>query len=523
MEFYQTAYQFLRRSGLSVSKGYIQNRMLSHPDYPSIVSLTDTLDEIGAQYAAVVADKDHLHELSYPILAYVNANEQGAFVEVLNPGKFSDNVFADQWEGICLYIKKGTASNYSEDREWANRKRRLHILQVSALIAVVGFLVVEIFYHLSAVGLLFQVLSLAGAVLCAQIVSYSMGKGNVLTSQLCAGSEGNGCDKVLHSKIGNWGIVSLADAGMIYFIGLSLFLASVTFSPAQFSGGLNLIRVVAGLSLLVSIGSILYQWKVAKGWCKMCLMVSGVLWIQALVVYSRQPSSLRFSFYHIAVFALSLIVPAVLWVVYKILALRIDQLILKEIDALKFRRHPKVFLSILHHERKVDCSFWEHEILLGEAGAPMKLTVVCNPYCRPCAEAHHHLEELLKLYPTKICINIRFSCRASHPSDKRTIAAASIVNSYISGNRNAVDEWFSHMDFEEFERAYPQRGDETLIGAILRRHEEWTNDARITHTPTVFMNGREMPMQYRVNDLKSMINLISENITPPAAVANAGK
>lgn len=497
--------------------------MQSHPDYPFLVALTDSLDEMGVEYAAVVADKDHLHELSYPVLAYINTKERSDFVQVSKPERFLENGFADQWEGICLYIKKGATVCNAEHDKWFGRERRSDKLQAWSLTAIMVVLVGAIAFHFTLIGLLLQGLSIAGAIICGLIVLHSMGKGNAVTEQLCDANGVNGCDKVLHSKVAKWRGVGLDDAGLIYFIGLSLFIAAVSFNSTQFPAALSLLTVMAGIALLVSLGSIVYQWKIVKSWCRMCLVVSGVLWLQALVVYINQPNYFAFSFFHVGVLVISLSIPAIVWMNTKPLVLRIDELSQKEINGLKFKRDPEVFLTLLLRQRKVNTAFWEHEIVLGNPDAPLQLMVACNPYCWPCANAHKQLEELLKLYPTKICIGIRFTIRTTNVSDRKLVAASSIASAFIGGNRNAVDEWFLQMDLEAFDQLHSKGADEYLVKSVLQRHEDWAKEAMISHTPTVFMNSYELPKQYRINDLQSMIYLILENITPLSAVANAGR
>jgi hypothetical protein len=195
---------------------------------------------------------------------------------------------------------------------------------------------------------------------------------------------------------------------------------------------------------------------------------------------------------------------------HKLFIQRIDELESKKIEGLKFMRNRTVFLSFLHRQRKVDVKFWEDEIVLGSFGAPIQLTVACNPFCEPCAVAHRQLEALLKLYPTKVCINIRFTIWASDESNRRRVAASSIVNSLLSGNKHAVDEWFATMELAQFNRGQHLGLDHHLIAQVLQRHDDWVRDAMITHTPTIFMNGYELPEQYCINDLRGMINLILE-------------
>lgn len=48
---------------------------------------------------------------------------------------------------------------------------------------------------------------------------------------------------------------------------------------------------------------------------------------------------------------------------------------------------------------------------------------------------------------------------------------------------------------------------------MLLQHEWWNNETGITHTPTLFINGKKIPGRYTLNDIEKMIPQLTENIT----------
>jgi hypothetical protein len=42
------------------------------------------------------------------------------------------------------------------------------------------------------------------------------------------------------------------------------------------------------------------------------------------------------------------------------------------------------------------------------------------------------------------------------------------------------------------------------VEKLLKQSEYWSNESEIKFTPTIFINGHELPKQYRVGDLKTM-------------------
>jgi ABC-type bacteriocin/lantibiotic exporter with double-glycine peptidase domain len=76
-------YQYLQLLEIPVSFEYLSRKIQSHPDYPSLLSITDTLDELGIDSATVHIGKGQLHEAPVPFMAHLNGNG-GEFVIIKN-------------------------------------------------------------------------------------------------------------------------------------------------------------------------------------------------------------------------------------------------------------------------------------------------------------------------------------------------------------------------------------------------------------------------------------------------------
>ena len=69
MDFSEIACKYLESCKILFSAAFVESRIKSHPDYPALVSFTDTLDELGLTYSAVQAEEEHITEMSFPWLA----------------------------------------------------------------------------------------------------------------------------------------------------------------------------------------------------------------------------------------------------------------------------------------------------------------------------------------------------------------------------------------------------------------------------------------------------------------------
>jgi hypothetical protein len=64
--------RWLRLMKVPVSANYLKQKLLAHPDHPSVAAITDTLDELGIDNATIEVDKEKYNELPFPFMAAAN-------------------------------------------------------------------------------------------------------------------------------------------------------------------------------------------------------------------------------------------------------------------------------------------------------------------------------------------------------------------------------------------------------------------------------------------------------------------
>src|ERR1700680_2883245 len=104
MEFSETGYKYLRRCNIKLSRRFLFQRMVSHPYYPSLLSFTDTLDELQLSYIAIVAGEEQIKDLKYPILAHFSNNGVEHF-RVIQSSKSlpsNDTELLRHWDGVAV-------------------------------------------------------------------------------------------------------------------------------------------------------------------------------------------------------------------------------------------------------------------------------------------------------------------------------------------------------------------------------------------------------------------------------------
>lgn len=70
--------------------------------------------------------------------------------------------------------------------------------------------------------------------------------------------------------------------------------------------------------------------------------------------------------------------------------------------------------------------------------------------------------------------------------------------------KQALDDWYlsETKDYRQFAKKYPKNGELLKQGYKMEMMEKWCNETGITFTPTIFINGQQLPDAYSIEDLQ---------------------
>jgi uncharacterized membrane protein len=274
-----TVFKWLRELKIPVSKSYLKEQLFSHPDYPSVLSITDTLNDLGIENAAVQIEKEQLAELPSPFIAHLNGNG-GEFVVVNGIDRLENRVtnFFKRWSSIVIAAEKPERWEHKQNSEWLKKENanQLVLITVLSVLVMLIFLSMAISFSLLFTGLL--LIATAGIFISWMIMSKDLGIDNKIADELCGANAD--CNSVIHSKKGkppfnvNW-----SDAGVIYFSFLLIILLIGSFDNSL-PGIYQFLSLLALAAIPVTIISVYYQWRIIKKWCPLCLFTSLLLWLQ---------------------------------------------------------------------------------------------------------------------------------------------------------------------------------------------------------------------------------------------------
>jgi Vitamin K epoxide reductase family len=359
-------------------------------------------------------------------------------------------------------------------------------------------------------------------VLCLSIILHLVGQDNTITRQFCATEGKFNCDEVLE-KGKLWKDINLADLGLIYFCTQFLFL---WIGAATHSGGMaaaeptafGLLFFPAMTALGLTVALLIYQGAVIHRWCRTCLMVTAVLWLQGsaflwqlihsgsagfrgLILPHRTPTTTSLLYLLPACCCI-----AASWIIVKPWLVTIEQNKKIRLVLNTWKKNTDFFWALLKEQRQMEYyQPWTDDFTLGDPRAPIQLVCLMNPYCKACAREYVYLDQLLRRAPGQIGLTIRFYLKRVNFSDHRTRAVNDILQTYFAypdpaDRARLLKDWFRLVNPVAWKSKWP-RPKTPPDKELLEKHREWCEQNSLTITPFIFLNGREIPDIYKTVDL----------------------
>lgn len=520
--------KFLRDINIPISKTYFEEIIASHPDYPSMLSVVDTLERFGIGYNLIRIEKDQLNEVEFPYLLPIS-DLPGKILPVKTEKELAENKkFLSYWKGLVLLIERGASVTDPENQKERVRERSNNVFSWLLGIVVSTCLVAPVIQLLSWFTIVFFATAVGGIVIGYLLITKDLGIASAAVDAFCKSGKNMNCDAILNSNAATvFGAFKLSDVVATYFIFQSVSMWLAAAFPILQSSFLLILSIVSMLSLPVVIFSVSYQYFVAKVWCKLCLLVNAVLLVQAgLVGYAftnKQVAFIAPSVFSVVVVGLLLVGIASSVFLLKDIAGCLIRLRKTGFKSNRVKYSVPVFTEILSRQQRINESPFEYELLAGDSAAPVNIIVATNLYCHPCKEKHELVNRLLSVYPEKVSIATRF-IRSGKDTGRHPTSSQYIIEYWFQNIRGKKGEshettallhdWFAMMDLEKFRKKYPVNvdWDNAHSKQIEARHFEWVQEAGVQVTPAFFINGYKLPADYSIEELMFLIPGLAESI-----------
>ena len=257
-----------------------------------------------------------------------------------------------------------------------------------------------------------------------------------------------------------------------------------------------------------AVFSIYYQWRIVKQWCVLCLVVQALLALGAInvVVNNFLFPFPYLSFSFIVYIVLLYLLPVLLWYTIKPQFLILQEAKNTKREYLRIKFNTEIFDTLLKKQKPITGSIEGLGINLGNPAATNTLIKVCNPYCGPCAKAHLVIESLLEEVPN-LNVKIIFTTpiNSRHPFITTTRHLMTIDSEgNLSKTTEALDAWYNTNEkkYEHFAQNFPVEGNLLMHDDKIQNMHRWCTEMNIEYTPTLFINGYQLPSAYSIGDLR---------------------
>jgi len=522
---------------VKVSNTSINETLKNHPNYPSLLSLSDSLNHWGVENIGAHIESDKLAELETPFLAHITNGTEESFILIQdveenfiryrkNPNSKkvitkSKTDFLKEWTGVVLLA---SADESSGEKDFLKTRKR----EIKKDLTLVGLLCLFLFGSILTVArisengfadkkilisysiLLF--LKIIGTIITILLLWYEVDQANPLLQKICTGFSKANCNAILSSKQAKFlNLISWSEVGFSYFAGGLLILLFANQSVIAITA---IITLLSFFALPYVFFSIYYQWRVVKQWCLLCIFVQAILILEVLTALAFSPFS-NISLQPLSLYffvLIAFITPLLLWFLLKPILIKSQQSKQHERDLLRLKADKEIFTIYSEKQKAITYSTDGLGIILGNPNATNTLVKVCNPYCKPCANAHPEIETLLRNH-SNLKIQIIFTAR----NDETDLSLLPVKHLMALNEKKdklttekALDDWYlsPEKNYGRFAAQYPMNGELDKQALSVEAMYKWCRAMDITFTPTFFFNGYQLPDIYNISELK---NILVEN------------
>jgi uncharacterized membrane protein len=496
----------------SNQKDSFEDLFLSHPNYPSLYAITDSLNLLSIENIAIKVPKEQLAELPDYFLAFYNSDlilvsktEVSINIEADNGDKksMSYDAFQTGWSGIVLAI---------EPNEIVSKKtlnNNINLLQYGLPILILALL--SIFFNgLVLPHLLMLITAIAGFVFSVFIIQEKLGIQNHLVAKFCNMTTNASCDSVIRSsqsKINKW--VNFYDLPLVFF---SASLLSLLLLPTSLA--------VVGLISLLSIPMILYAIWVQKfqlkKWCVLCLVVSTIIMFQGIMYAVNFNINEVFNLQNLFFYSFLLVTTIAIWNFIRPVLESKTTIQKSNTDLKKFKRNYDLFKFLLKDIPVLEGLNKLKGIEFGNKSADARLTIILSPSCSHCHKAFEDAMALVSNYPDKIFLNVLFNINPENNNNPFKVVVESMlaINNINSEHiLTVISDWhIKKMELDEWKQMWKMDVIDMKVSHQIHQQYNWCLENEFNYTPVKILNNKIFPSEYEISELKYFLNNFSDDV-----------
>ncbi len=507
---------YLKKRNIHLNKKEFIVQYESHPAFPSLLALSDTLRFFNVENGALHVKANEIDNLpSFFMAKLKHAQEDNlAFVELKNADHYtihentkthtiSRNSLLEKWLGIVFLIEN-TTHTPKKKTQFIGK----HILLLACVFSFIG-LFKEHFQSLPYFVLFF--LPVVGCLLSVTALKDIFNFNNTLVDALCKNNTATDCQRVIHAS-DKFSILS--DVSFVFFT-YQLITCTISSATNTFHWFVGIQKIALLASIPVLLFSLYYQLITIKKICVICIAISAVILLELLYIFTLPAivtfDQIPFSQYNFHLF--SFLALALGWYYVKDILSANITLKQQQIQANRFKRNYTVFKNTLTTTSKIVAT--PTTLIFGNPEAKITMDFMTSPFCEFCKKPYSVLKKLLENHAEDIAVRCIYNVNQERLTDEQNSLVQHLyyINETHGQKRffEAVDYWYETKDAEKWAHHYGEIFDATKIQKLLQVHRNWCITHKITFTPALFINGYLLSQPYTIEDLNFFIDDLIED------------
>lgn len=510
-ELSESISKFLIKNNVSFDREQFSFELRSHPDFPQLISIIDTLDYFNIDHELYEASIDEIDNSVTSFITLLDSDQRSTEINVvekkkdifyISKKKFTKEELQNRWKNIVLLVDKPS------DLKMAFNAKQKTLLSFFVYAAVVVFSA-----NFKVIPIVFTMFPLAGLLFCVTALKDIFSISPKLTKKVCEFNKSSGCESVIGSK--KWRIfqvIDFSDLGFTFFLAqiISFLLFGIT---DHLSSYFSLQLTLVSISAPVVLASLYYQKQVEKKWCPICLSIIAIVIIEFLFLWFLTDTEYVLNYQWVIFFGIIFSMIMFGWKYYRSAKEKNNILVAESISTKAVLRSYSTFKNLLISgpmliNQSESITFYRD---------PKKntITMITDPYCDHCRQTHQTIDKVFEGYHDYFNWNTVFNVEVDDEPylDKRVyrLITSLQLNESQETASQAVSEWFKSEDEEQWIEKYNHENDTRTTDDHLMNQFNWMQSIQLNYTPVILINGYQLPAVYKAEDLRFFIEYLIED------------
>lgn len=515
-----TVSKTIQHFNIPVTTQSIKEQLKSHPDYPTLKAVTDTLDHFHIENYPLRITLKELEQIDEPFLAHTfKNNDELQFVEqrtntgfkVLGSHKkpqiLTSKEFNQTFSGVAIFIKPSRSSGEPEYKTKKHTQLFNSLLPASLITLIIlamSHMFIQFSPDLAGTEIWLIVTKLIGLGASLLLVIKDLKPDFAFADKVCQIGKKADCDTVTNhpsSVVFAW--VKWSDLGFAYFISTLFLLAN----GDTFAAVIGLFSIV---TLPYFFYSLYLQGFVIKKWCPLCLLVLTVLISEFALAL---PLNARLE---VSDLLLALLYSSLITCLYLLVKLFIQTGVQARNEIIKYKRikrTPGVLDCLLKREQRIALVVNSRSLLFGSGQSDAKkLSAFISLDCRYCAEMFQKLKTLIA---SSERLQLQIIPLTKNNTLQKTFTAR-LYQTYQEEGRQAALELMEQW-YDGSYKPNPHEAKDPSVEEkdFMRDNSLMALNNQITDFPALFLESFKLPPNYQLSEIPELADSMKSPVSAP--------